>query len=86
MTCVGVGYDGPEVVYVCYILPLFLGYTQALMTLLAVVKELGHEKIIDLSGDSILVGSASSVWKPRRVSDEAYSPWGSLQDLAMAHR
>lgn len=51
VTGVGVGDNGAEVVNVGKVGALGLGHAQALLALLAVVEELGHEQVADLVGD-----------------------------------
>ncbi len=48
---VGVGDDGAQVVDVGEVGALGLGHRQALLALLAVVEQLGHEEVADLVGD-----------------------------------
>lgn len=54
MPSVGISDDGPQIVDVGNIATLRLGSRDTLLTLLSVVEQLGHEKVVDFVGDGVL--------------------------------
>ena len=54
VTSIGVSNDRGEVVDVGKVGTRLLGVAQALLALLSVVEELGHEELVDLVGDGVL--------------------------------
>lgn len=74
MAGVGISNDGSQVVDIGNIVALFLGGCDALLTLFSIVEELGHEQLVDLVGNGILIDGVRLVGCSKKKSRPGYSP------------